>query len=323
MCLLQKWQAHPPDKEFITMKNALKAVVFAVLFALALPLQAMAAEQAEIGLDTAGEKAQVNITLPENTGKGITALELHIQVENMADAAVAFEFSNQLNATIQQARYNEAKKELVVYVAGGKNLFVNDALFLGSVVAESDVDGQVELSIQEGALKLADGVYAVSSESVQPVQAVLQTQGSTSSEPTVPPDSSSSSSSSSSDSSSSSNVTSSSSTSTAIGGSGNQTGNTTVTASSSSKHTSSSTNKVQSSSSSKQDESSEQSESASAESSVSEQTSSSQSSASLAASQAQPTQNAQDSAVWVVVGVFVAVAVVVAAVIVIRRKNSE
>lgn len=172
------------------MKKGVKSLLAAVVFAMMMPFQSFAAdENTMVELNAEGNKAGVQITLPENTGKGVTALELRINVNNLANANVGFEFSN-VNATVQETRYREDSGELVVYVAGGKQLFSNDTAFLGYVVADSNVEGNVLLDVKENALQVADGIYGIMNHAVEPTKAELKTEGNPA---PVEPDSSSSS----------------------------------------------------------------------------------------------------------------------------------
>lgn len=313
------------------MKTGLKSLLAAVAFTMMMPFQAFASEEnTVINLNAEGNKAGVQITLPENTGKGVNALELRINVSNLADANVGFEFSD-INATVQETRYRQDSGELIVYVAGGKQLFANDTAFLGYVVADSNVEGNVVLDVKENALQVADGIYGIVNNTVEPTKAELKTEGASA---PVEPDSSSSNqpdstpSSSQPDNSSSNppvnppssqpNPASSGNNNT-NGGTAGATGNTTV--SNNKKPTTSNKDKEQDVVEDEEVEESSKSSSTASESKSSSTSAADSSSSKSESVQSTAQKEAGNFTIWMVVAVLAVVAVVAVAVIVVRKKK--
>ena len=309
------------------MKKIQKLLLMALLFAVMLPMQVLASTQTSVDLDTNGDKAGVRVTLPQDTSKGITALELRINVTNTQKANIDFEFSQNLNATIKESRYVQDSDELVIYIAGAKNMFQDDKAFLGYVCMDVNSDAQVALEVKSNGLQVADGVYGILQNEIEPENAVIQGQGSSSSSQ---PDSSSSQPSSQPDSSSSSKPSSSSSvtSSSTAGGSTVSSQPSTVGGGQTTQSSQSSTSqKPQSSSSQKQEdstsESQSKSESESKEQDSQSNTNSTQQSSSQSSSVTQQQKQTADSVVWIAVAVLAVIALAAIGFIVMKNKKAS
>lgn len=320
------------------MKKIQKLLLMALLFAVMLPMQVLASTQTSVDLDTNGDKAGVRVTLPQDTSKGITALELRINVTNTQKANIDFEFSQNLNATIKESRYVQDSDELVIYIAGAKNMFQDDKAFLGYVCMDVNSDAQVALEVKSNGLQVADGVYGIVQNEIEPENAVIQGQGSSSSsqpdssssQPSSQPDSSSSQPSSQPDSSSSSKPSSSSSvtSSSTAGGSTVSSQPSTVGGGQTTQSSQSSTSqKPQSSSSQKQEdstsESQSKSESESKEQDSQSNTNSTQQSSSQSSSVTQQQKQTADSVVWIAVAVLAVIALAAIGFIVMKNKKAS
>lgn len=310
------------------MKKIQKLLLMALLFAVMLPMQVLASTQTSVDLDTNGDKAGVRVTLPQDTSKGITALELRINVTNTQKANIDFEFSQNLNATIKESRYVQDRDELVIYIAGAKNMFQDDKAFLGYVCMDVNSDAQVALEVKSNGLQVADGVYGIVQNEIEPENAVIQGQGSSSSSQ---PDSSSSQPSSQPDSSSSSKPSSSSSSvtsSSTAGGSTVSSQPSTVGGGQTTQSSQSSTSqKPQSSSSQKQEdstsESQSKSESESKEQDSQSNTNSTQQSSNQSSSVTQQQKQTADSVVWIAVAVLAVIALAAIGFIVMKNKKAS
>lgn len=177
------------------MKHILKTLAFVVVFVMATTVSVFAS-QATISLETNGEKAGVRVTLPQESGNAVTAMELRIDVANHSASSVGFEFASNLNATVQESRYLKDRGELVIYIAGAKNVFQQDTAFLGNVYMDKQAEGSVDLSVKSNALQIADGIYGIVNSTVKETNAIITGQGSSSTSSSQPESSSTSSSSS-------------------------------------------------------------------------------------------------------------------------------
>ena len=294
------------------MKHILKTLAFVVVFAVTATVNAFAS-QTTISLETNGEKAGVRVTLPQDTGDAVTAMELRIDVANHSASSVGFEFSSNLNASVQESRYLKDRGELVIYIAGAKNVFQQDTAFLGNVYMDKQAEGSIDLSVKSNALQIADGVYGIVDNTVEETNAILVGQG-------TPPASSSQPESSSSEGSSSS---SSSQSNTEAGTGSSSSSNRPNSKPASSKPASQSNSKNSSSSQSEsilEETESSSVQSSSIQSSSLQEDSQSQSS-SQSSSQTEQQKQKADTTLWLVVGALTLIALGAIAIIMIKRKQ--
>lgn len=104
------------------MKKYLATLLFAVL--LAFPAAAQGTGDAVV-MTSQGDRATVTVTLPQNEASGVTSLSLSFYVQKGTEGSVQFDFSDTLQSSVQQYRYNAETGRLTVYLSGTKPIFTD------------------------------------------------------------------------------------------------------------------------------------------------------------------------------------------------------
>lgn len=144
-----------------SMKKIIAGFVMAVSVCIALlPLQASAAEEPEIELQTDGDAANVILTFPEAVRENVYSLELSLKMESSAPEKtdVEFLFADGI-AKIAESRYHEEDGTLNIYLSGNEALFKEESLKLGKAAfSAANKEGiTVKVSVVEDSLKVVNG----------------------------------------------------------------------------------------------------------------------------------------------------------------------
>lgn len=142
-----------------------KAGALGVLLAgfLLFPVSAQAAQE-EVELQVNGSQAEVIIRLPESQTDMITSLQLGFTVSvanGTEDTELVFDFSDEVDSTVQEYRYRAEKGTLNLYVSGRNDLFdaEDNELKLGTVSLKNGTeDTSAELTVRPGSFKLVNRV---------------------------------------------------------------------------------------------------------------------------------------------------------------------
>ena len=141
-------------------KQLIKSMLTALTFGMLVSLNAIAAEpENESESDSRiiiGESNHISLTSENAEQNGITALQLSLLVEPVAEADVSFDFNQENEVKVYDFRYHEDSKILNIYIADEKPIFNESNLMdIGSVSA-TNTDGNsvdVEITVIENSLK--------------------------------------------------------------------------------------------------------------------------------------------------------------------------
>lgn len=138
------------------MKKYLATLLFAVL--LAFPAAAQGTGDAVV-MTSQGDRATVTVTLPQNEASGITSLSLSFDVQKGTEGSVQFDFSDTLQSSVQQYRYNAETGRLTVYLSGTKPIFTDGSATLGTIRLDSAKSAAASVRVGEDSLKLVNAAF--------------------------------------------------------------------------------------------------------------------------------------------------------------------
>ena len=177
-------------------KQLIKSMLTALTFGMLVSLNAIAAEpENESESDSRiiiGESNHISLTSENAEQNGITALQLSLLVEPVAEADVSFDFNQENEVKVYDFRYHEDSKILNIYIADEKPIFNESNLMdIGSVSA-TNTDGNsvdVEITVIENSLKfvsqniLTDKTFSV--EDARDTDPITTTTETTTTKPTT------------------------------------------------------------------------------------------------------------------------------------------
>ena len=138
------------------MKKYLATLLFAVL--LAFPAAAQGTGDAVV-MTSQGDRATVTVTLPQNEASGVTSLSLSFYVQKGTEGSVQFDFSDTLQSSVQQYRYNAETGRLTVYLSGTKPIFTDGSATLGTIRLDSAKSAAASVRVGEDSLKLVNAAF--------------------------------------------------------------------------------------------------------------------------------------------------------------------
>lgn len=138
------------------MKKCLATLLFAVL--LAFPAAAQGTGDAVV-MTSQGDRATVTVTLPQNEASGVTSLSLSFDVQKGTEGSVQFDFSDTLQSSVQQYRYNAETGRLTVYLSGTKPIFTDGSATLGAIRLDSAKSAAASVRVGEDSLKLVNAAF--------------------------------------------------------------------------------------------------------------------------------------------------------------------
>lgn len=138
------------------MKKYLATLLFAVL--LAFPAAAQGTGDAVV-MTSQGDRATVTVTLPQNEASGVTSLSLSFDVQKGTEGSVQFDFSDTLQSSVQQYRYNAETGRLTVYLSGTKPIFTDGSATLGTIRLDSAKSAAASVRVGEDSLKLVNAAF--------------------------------------------------------------------------------------------------------------------------------------------------------------------
>lgn len=138
------------------MKKYLATLLFAVL--LAFPAAAQGTGDAVV-MTSQGDRATVTVTLPQNEASGVTSLSLSFDVQKGTEGSVQFDFSDTLQSSVQQYRYNAETGRLTVYLSGTKPIFTDGSAMLGTIRLDSAKSAAASVRVGEDSLKLVNAAF--------------------------------------------------------------------------------------------------------------------------------------------------------------------
>lgn len=138
------------------MKKCLATLLFAVL--LAFPAAAQGTGDAVV-MTSQGDRATVTVTLPQNEASGVTSLSLSFDVQKGTEGSVQFDFSDTLQSSVQQYRYNAETGRLTVYLSGTKPIFTDGSATLGTIRLDSAKSAAASVRVGEDSLKLVNAAF--------------------------------------------------------------------------------------------------------------------------------------------------------------------
>lgn len=138
------------------MKKYLATLLFAVL--LAFPAAAQGTGDAVV-MTSQGDRATVTVTLPQNEASGVTSLSLSFDVQKGTEGSVQFDFSDTLQSSVQQYRYNAETGRLTVYFSGTKPIFTDGSATLGTIRLDSAKSAAASVRVGEDSLKLVNAAF--------------------------------------------------------------------------------------------------------------------------------------------------------------------
>lgn len=138
------------------MKKCLATLLFAVL--LVFPAAAQGTGDAVV-MTSQGDRATVTVTLPQNEASGVTSLSLSFDVQKGAEGSVQFDFSDTLQSSVQQYRYNAETGRLTVYLSGTKPIFTDGSATLGTIRLDSAKSAAASVRVGEDSLKHVNAAF--------------------------------------------------------------------------------------------------------------------------------------------------------------------
>lgn len=137
------------------MNKKITSLIGAAVLVMALPLQGLAAADADASLQPVDQGANVSLKLQQGAGEGVNALQMSFTlspvVGSLYKANVSFAFDEDLAGTVKRYRFDQENNVLTVYVAGANGkLFQNDEADLGEIQVESTDGEYLEVSITSG-----------------------------------------------------------------------------------------------------------------------------------------------------------------------------
>ena len=138
------------------MKKYLATLLFVVL--LAFPAAAQGTGDAVV-MTSQGDRATVTVTLPQNEASGVTSLSLSFDVQKGTEGSVQFDFSDTLQSSVQQYRYNAETGRLTVYLSGTKPIFTDGSATLGTIRLDSAKSAAASVRVGEDSLKLVNAAF--------------------------------------------------------------------------------------------------------------------------------------------------------------------
>lgn len=167
------------------MKKYLATLLFAVL--LAFPAAAQGTGDAVV-MTSQGDRATVTVTLPQNEASGITSLSLSFDVQKGTEGSVQFDFSDTLQSSVQQYRYNAETGRLTVYLSGTKPIFTDGSAALGTIRLDSAQSAAASVRVGEDALKLVNAAFGSTAAQIteQSVDLTVTADGATPESPSEP-----------------------------------------------------------------------------------------------------------------------------------------
>ena len=138
------------------MKKYLATLLFAVL--LSFPAAAQGTGDAVV-MTSQGDRATVTVTLPQNEASGVTSLSLSFDVQKGTEGSVQFDFSDTLQSSVQQYRYNAETGRLTVYLSGTKPIFTDGSATLGTIRLDSAQSAAASVRVGEDSLKRVNAAF--------------------------------------------------------------------------------------------------------------------------------------------------------------------
>lgn len=167
------------------MKKYLATLLFAVL--LAFPAAAQGTGDAVV-MTSQGDRATVTVTLPQNEASGVTSLSLSFDVQKGTEGSVQFDFSDTLQSSVQQYRYNAETGRLTVYLSGTKPIFTDGSATLGTIRLDSAKSAAASVRVGEDSLKLVNAAFGSTAAQIteQSVDLTVTADGATPESPSEP-----------------------------------------------------------------------------------------------------------------------------------------
>lgn len=155
--------------------------IIAILTAVLLPQTAVqAAEQETVTLTAEEGKAALEIEIPDSS-EGISTLRLRVRIEGAVgsldpDEPLKFEVGEDVQAELQETRYNAEKGYFTIYLSGAKRMTDKSLFTAGHLVPNimDNTPGNITIYVAEDGLEYVDGTGQLNDKTdIQPSNIVL------------------------------------------------------------------------------------------------------------------------------------------------------